>query len=160
MPLFINLKKSNSLKKNVFLYVFHCFSPFMPKSESLLTLFALPRSLLKSNWSDFLLSLFTKERSWANRSRCSLQKSDCEQFAPVALLLTKNERFTRKTKEQILNPEKKQWRPVARYLLGFLIQARCNYCGCPLPPLCVTDWKVFYPSKAMTTCRPGIYKGF
>ena len=79
-------EKSNSLKKNVFLYVFHCFSPFMPKSESLLTLFALPRSLLKSNWSDFLLSLFTKERSWANPSRCSLQKSDCEQFAPVALL--------------------------------------------------------------------------
>ena len=52
---------------------------FLPKSESLLSLFA--QSLfLKSNRSDLLSSLFTKKQQWANRSRCSLQKSNCERI--------------------------------------------------------------------------------
>ena len=53
---------------------FTVFPLFMPKSES----------------------LFTKEQPWVNRFLCSLQKS--------SLLLTKNERFAWKTKEQIPNP--------------------------------------------------------
>ena len=36
--------------------------------------------------SDLLLSLFKKEQPWANRSCCSLQKSNREQIALVALL--------------------------------------------------------------------------
>ena len=62
-------------------YFSHClwqfmiaFPLFMPKSES----------------------LFTKEQPWVNRFLRSLQKS--------SLLLTKNERFAWKTKEQIPNP--------------------------------------------------------
>ena len=66
--------------------VFIAFSLFMPKSDG----------------SDSLSSLFTKEQAWANRSCRSLQKSDREQFAffqeQIALSLTKNEGSLEKTK--------------------------------------------------------------
>ena len=42
-------------------------------------------AFLKRDGSNSLLSLFTKEGPWANCSRHSLQKSDRERFAPVAL---------------------------------------------------------------------------
>ena len=98
---------------------FAVFPPFMPKRES-------------------LPSLFFKERPWANRLGCSEQKSDREWFTPVALyqranmsnllrllmtkeqheqfalfhkqialLLKKNEWMAQKTDEQIPNPV--QW---------------------------------------------------
>ena len=76
-------KTSNSLNK---IHIFHMFSSFsllspffMTKSESLLSLFA-QLLFLKSDWSDSLLLLFTKELPWGNNFRCSLQKSDREQI--------------------------------------------------------------------------------
>ena len=95
-------------KKFIFLYIFDSFSLFF--------LFFMPKS-------DLLLSLFTKESLWANRSHCSLQKSDRERVAQVAhdkratgaicsfsranrSFAHKNDRFAQKTDERIPNPEK------------------------------------------------------
>ena len=99
------------------------FLLFMPKSESLPSLFA-PSIFFKEPQEPFalvtlhkratirelLLSLFTKEQPRAICSCCSLQKShgsDSLFSRAIALSLTKNERFARKTKEQIPNPAKK-----------------------------------------------------
>ena len=55
--------KTSYLPKNrfftMFLTVFHCFSPFIPKSELLPSLFA-PSLFFQNDGSDSLLSLFTK----------------------------------------------------------------------------------------------------
>ena len=85
------------LWKNLYiLYVFHCFSLFMPNRELLPSLFAL--------W------LFTKEWPWVICSRCSLHKSNASDllFFKSTLLFRsqKNEQFARKTKEGIPNPAK------------------------------------------------------
>ena len=117
-------KTSDSLEKNIFSYAFDSFSqfpPFLcPRAKNSCP-FLLSRSFLKSDWSDSLPSLFTKERPWANRSRCSLQKSDHEQFGQVAHdkramgatgsfswanrpFAHKNERFAQKTDERIPYP--------------------------------------------------------
>ena len=76
-------KTSDSLEKTYFSYVFDSFSQFsslyMPKSESLPSLF--DQSLfLKEGRERFT----TKKWPWANPSRCSLQMSDRERFAPIA----------------------------------------------------------------------------
>ena len=64
------LKTSNLLEKiHIFRLLFTAFPLFMPKSESLPSLFA--------------PSLFFKEQPWANRSCRSLQKGNRERFAPV-----------------------------------------------------------------------------
>ena len=72
--------------------------------------FALRLSLfLKSNGSESLLLLFTKRALKAIRSYCSLQDEQKECFArerAICSILSKSERFARKTKEQIPNPEK------------------------------------------------------
>ena len=120
---FAHKKRAICLKKFFLYHVFTSFlllSPFLgPRANrSQCSLFG--HSFLKSNGSDLLLSLFTKEWPWANCSCRSLQKSNHERSAPVALykrvagailpnhyfslLLTKNERFAWKTREQILNP--------------------------------------------------------
>ena len=111
-------KRAIRSKKSIFLQFFTVFPLLCPRANRSCC------SFLKINGSDLLSMLFTKERPWANRSSRSLQKSDCERFAPVALykivtgaicsfpkvnlyfalLLTKNERFARKTKVQIPNP--------------------------------------------------------
>ena len=83
--------------KNLYiLYIFHCFSIFMPNRELLPSLFAL--------W------LFTKEWPWVICSRCSLHKSNASDllFFKSTLLFRsqKNEQFARKTKEGIPNPAK------------------------------------------------------
>ena len=83
----ITLKKQAiCLKKFLFFYVFHCFSPFYAQE-----LIIAPDAL----------SLFLKER----RTRRYLQKSTCERFTllkeQIALSLTKNEQFAWKTKEWI-----------------------------------------------------------
>ena len=54
---------------------FTAFPLFMPKSESLLSLFDPLLFFINSDRSDLLQSLFTKEQLWANRSCRSLQKS-------------------------------------------------------------------------------------
>ena len=63
--------RKNSMKIVFFICFFPVFPLFMPKSESLPSLFA--------------QLLFFKELLWANHSGCSKQKSDRERFAPVAL---------------------------------------------------------------------------
>ena len=55
--------------------LFPFLSSFMPKNESLLSLFAL-LLFLKSNRSESLSSLFKKEWPGTNCSHCSLKKSD------------------------------------------------------------------------------------
>ena len=60
------------------------FPHFMPKSKLLVSLLMLIHSFLKSNFSDSLPMLFTKEQLWAICSGRSWQKSDCERFAQVA----------------------------------------------------------------------------
>ena len=72
----------------VFAYVFDTFSLifplFMSKSESLLSLFS-PSLFFKEQQKLFALFALSKKKPWANCSHCSLQKSEHEQFAPVAL---------------------------------------------------------------------------
>ena len=94
--------------KSRFFVCFSFFSHFfVPKSEVLLSLVA-PLLFLKSNRSNSLLLLFTKDIPWANCSRRTLQKSDREWFALLqernTILLQKKERFAWKTKERIPNP--------------------------------------------------------
>ena len=76
---------SDSQKKNhifcMFLTGFHCFSPFLCQRANRERRSLLSRSFLNSYGSH---SLLTKERLWLNSSLCSLQKSDRDQFAPVA----------------------------------------------------------------------------
>ena len=124
-------KTSDSLEKNVFFCMFlTVFPPFYAQEQQLSSLSLLSRSFLKIDVSDLLSSLFTRERLWANRSCCSLQKSNGERFPPVAHdkrameailsfsqanhsfapLITKNELFTRKLDERIPNPDKGQVR--------------------------------------------------
>ena len=106
------------------------FPPFYAQEQHLASLSLLSRSYLKIDVSNLLSSLFTRERLWANRSCCSLQKSDGERFPPAAHdkrameailsfsqanhsfapLITKNELFTRKIDERIPNPDKGQVR--------------------------------------------------
>ena len=62
-------KTSDSLKKSIF-RMFFC-----PRAN---------RSRCSSLSHSFLKSDETKEQPWSNRSCCSLQKSNCERFAPVA----------------------------------------------------------------------------
>ena len=78
-------------RDSYFSFVVDSVSPFYAKEGIAHVAFSLIRSLLKSDLSDLL-------------PRHSLQKSDCERFAHVALSLTKSERFARKTDEQIPNP--------------------------------------------------------
>ena len=85
---FAHKKRAICLKKFFLYHVFTSFlllSPFLgPRANrSQCSLFG--HSFLKSNGSDSLLSLFTKEWPWANCSCRSLQKSDREPIAPVAL---------------------------------------------------------------------------
>ena len=62
-------KTSDSLKKSIF-RMFFCLRANRSRCSSL------SHSFLKSDG--------TKEQPWSNRSCCSLQKSNCERFAPVA----------------------------------------------------------------------------
>ena len=73
-----------------FICCWQCF-PFLCSRGNRSRGSSLIRSLIKSDLSDSL-------------PRHSLKMSDCERFAHVALSLTKNERFARKTDEQIPNP--------------------------------------------------------
>ena len=72
----------HSLSIIFFTMLFDRFSLLFPPKSKLLpwlfapSLFAQLLFFKKSNRSDSLLSLFTKERPWAIHSRCSLQKSD------------------------------------------------------------------------------------
>ena len=115
---------SNSLEKVHIFHIFHMFNIF-----SLLFLFflflwvnlsccsSLICSFLKSDGSELLLLLFTKERMWGNRSGHSWQKKAIVAFAlfhgQIAHSLTKNERFDQKIYEQLPNPEnyKPNWIP-------------------------------------------------
>ena len=72
-------KRAIRSKKSIFLQFFTVFPLLCPRANRSCC------SFLKINGSDLLSMLFTKERPWANRSSHSLQKSDCERFAPVAL---------------------------------------------------------------------------
>ena len=82
-------KKSNSFKKKhiflMFLTVFDSFFPFLCLRANRSRRSLLSCSFLKSDRSDSISSVFKKERQWANGSRWSLKKSDCERIAPVAL---------------------------------------------------------------------------
>ena len=115
-------------RKNLyFSYVFKSFSllfPFLCPRANGYCRSLVCRLFLKSNRSDSLSSLFTKEQPWAIHSHSFLQKSNCERFAPVALYkratvairwfpranrysalsLTENNWFDQKTKERIPNP--------------------------------------------------------
>ena len=72
--------QKNSYFSSCFCQFLAAFPLFMRKSK------ALSRSyFLKSDTSNLLSSLFIKEQLCANCSRCSLQKSNREQLAPVAL---------------------------------------------------------------------------
>ena len=70
---------------------------------------SLIRSFLKSNLSDSLPSLFTKERPWGSRSSCLRQKSDVaicsfsRAKCSFSLSLTKHKQIARKTDEWISN---------------------------------------------------------
>ena len=81
-------KSSTSPEKNGKNRIFHMFLtvfPFLcPKALRSHRSF-LSCSFLMSNMSDLITLLFTKERTWANRSGHSLQKSNRERFAHVAL---------------------------------------------------------------------------
>ena len=83
----ISLKNKVCSKKSYFspCYYQYCTAlpNFMPKCESLPLLFT-QLSLLKSDGSDSLSLLFTKEQPWAKRSHCSFQKSNREQVSPIA----------------------------------------------------------------------------
>ena len=90
-------------RKSYFLYVFLCFPLFMPKSKSLLSLFA-PSFFFKERWERFaqvdlykratlsklLLLLFTKERPWAIRYF----------WEQIALLHTKTSNSLKKPKSE------------------------------------------------------------
>ena len=90
--------------KSRFFVCFSFFSHFfVPKSKVLLLLFA-PLLFLKSNRSNSLLLLFTKDIPWANRSRRTLQKSDREWFA---LLQERNTILLQKKKSDLLEKPKK-----------------------------------------------------
>ena len=91
----------NHSQKNVFLVCFWLFSPFLcQKSES-------------------LMSIFTKERPWADRSRRCFKKSDGSdsirwifkkdrrENSHFSRKITKNVRFARKTDDRIPNPDYK-----------------------------------------------------
>ena len=75
-------KTSNLLKKTYFTDVFDSVPPFLCKqSKSLLSIFAL-QSFLKLDGIDSLLSIFEKDRPWANRSHQSLKIIDRERINP------------------------------------------------------------------------------
>ena len=93
--------RENHSQKNVFLVCFWLFSPFLcQKSES-------------------LMSIFTKEQPWADRSRRCFKKSDGSdsirwifkkdrrENSHFSRKITKNERFARKTDDRIPNPDYK-----------------------------------------------------
>ena len=101
--------RTKKLQKTYILYFFDSFSPFLFPRVNSSRRNLLSSSFLKSNMSDSIRSLFTKERPWANCSGCSLQKRDIEQF-PEKVNCTfaqKNEQFARKTDDLIPNPDKK-----------------------------------------------------
>ena len=118
----ITLKyKQFTRKSSYFSYVltsFHCFSSFfLFLWVNLSCCSSLICSFLKSDGSELLLLLFTKERMWGNRSGHSWQKKAIVAFAlfhgQIAHSLTKNERFDQKIYEQLPNPEnyKPNWIP-------------------------------------------------
>ena len=77
--IFIELSKTSDwLDKIIFWYIFDSFSLifpfFMPKSKLLPS--SLSWSFLKSDRSESLSLLFTKEQPWGIHSRRSLQKRD------------------------------------------------------------------------------------
>ena len=109
------------LKNSYFSYVIDSFSPFLCPRENRSRCSLLICSFLKSDLSNFLPSLFTKEPLWAICSGRSWKKSNVtdllrllmikeqqERFAlfhkQIALTLTKNKRIARKTDERISNP--------------------------------------------------------
>ena len=67
-------KTSDSLENSYFSYVFDSFLLYYAKSKLLTSLFS-HLLFLKSDLSELLLSLITKERPWSMHSRCSLKKS-------------------------------------------------------------------------------------
>ena len=108
-------------KNSYFSYVIDSFSPFLCPRANRSRRSLLICSFLKSDLSNFLPSLFTKEPPWAICSGRSWKKSNVtdllrllmikeqqERFAlfheQIALTLTKNKRIARKTDERIPNP--------------------------------------------------------
>ena len=69
---------------HMFFIVFHCFYPLLCPRANHLNCSSLSPSFLKSNGSDLLFSIFTKEWLRSNHSPCPSQQSDCERFAQVA----------------------------------------------------------------------------
>ena len=126
-------------KNSYLLYVFDSFSllfPFLCLSFSQSLFF-------KERQERLALVDLTKEQPCAHRSRRSLQKSDREPFAQVAhdkrvtgairsFACKKNERFARKTDEQIPNPvcclSNYKWPP-----WSLLMMSRCGGCGLHVP---------------------------
>ena len=81
----IACKKWAIHSKNVYsLYVFDSFPPFLCPRVNRSCPSSLIFSFLKSDLSDSLLSLFTKEWPWVIRSDCSWKKRDNERFTQVA----------------------------------------------------------------------------
>ena len=81
----IACKKWAIHSKNVYsLYVFDSFPPFLCPRVNRSCPSSLIFSFLKSDLSDSLLSLFTKEWPWVISSDCSWKKRDNERFTQVA----------------------------------------------------------------------------
>ena len=97
----------------IFYHIFDSFSLLFPflcprvnhSQHTLLRRSLLCSSFLKSNGSNSLLKLFTKERPWAIRSCRSLKKEQPRVNCYFTLSLTNNKRFVWKTKERIPNTE-------------------------------------------------------
>ena len=100
--------------------------------------------------SDLLLSLIKKEPQWANRSRRSLQKSDCEQIA-LALKKERQKWFARNSSKLLSENEQFAWKKMYfSYVLDSFSPFLCQ--KSELLPSLRAQLLFFFTSQSLFRC--------